>query len=101
MGAEVVIDGLVWRSAGVTLNWQRPAHQEDVHEIQSLRNFWQCKECGAADCSRTWVDRCPACDATSVERRRFLEPAGFGLEWGAPSHADTDNVTFIEPDPAR
>lgn len=31
-GAEVVIDGLVWRSAGVALNWQRPAHEDAVRE---------------------------------------------------------------------
>jgi ATP-dependent helicase YprA (DUF1998 family) len=99
-GAEVVIDGLVWRSAGVTLNWQRPAHEEAAREIQSLRHFWQCHECGAADCSQLRVERCPACDA-QVTDRRFLEPAGFRVDWNAPSHADTDQITFIEPEPAR
>jgi len=100
-GAEVVVDGLVWRSAGVTLNWQRPAHQEDVHEIQSLKNFWQCASCGAADCSRLRVVRCPSCDSVEIRKRRFLEPAGFRVDWDAPSHADTDKVVFIEPEPAR
>lgn len=100
-GAEVVIDGLVWRSAGVTLNWQRPAHAEAANEIQSLRHFWQCPECGAADCSAIRVERCPVCDSSFVEDRRFLEPAGFRVDWNAPSHADTDQVNFIEPEPAR
>ncbi len=100
-GAEVVIDGLVWRSAGVTLNWQRPAHQNDVREIQSLKYFWQCRDCGAADCGRTHVDHCPACSSAVIQFRRFLEPAGFRVDWNESSHADTDNVTFIEPEPAR
>lgn len=100
-GAEVVIDGLVWRSAGVTLNWQRPAGEDAVREIQSLRHFWQCHDCGAADCSRVRVERCLACDSTQIDYRRFLEPAGFCVDWEAPSHADTDQITFIPPEPPR
>jgi superfamily II DNA or RNA helicase len=100
-GTEIVIDGLVWRSAGVTLNWQRPAHEDDVREIQSLRAFWSCPECGAADCTRSFVDSCPVCGATSLERRRFLEPAGFRVDWDETPHADTDQIAFIEPEPAR
>ncbi|MGH6879169.1 MAG: Zn-binding domain-containing protein [Rhizomicrobium sp.] len=100
-GAEVVIDGLVWRSAGVTLNWQRPAHEEAVREIQSLRHFWQCRECGAADCSRLRAERCVVCDSPAVDDRRFLEPAGFRVDWDAACHANTDVVTFIESEPVR
>ncbi|RVD09589.1 DEAD/DEAH box helicase, partial [Mesorhizobium sp. M7A.F.Ca.ET.027.02.1.1] len=43
-GAEVVVDGLVWTSAGVTLNWLRPAHDAGAREIQSIRWSWQCND---------------------------------------------------------
>jgi len=34
-GAEVVIDGLVYRSAGITLNWHAPASVQAIKEIQN------------------------------------------------------------------
>lgn len=100
-GAEVVIDGLVWRSAGVTLNWQRPAHERAAREIQSLRHFWQCGDCGAADRASLRIEQWSVCDSARVDDRRFLEPAGFRVDWNEPSHADTDQLLFIEPERAR
>ena len=96
-GGEVVIDGLVWQSAGVTLNWQRPADAEAVKEIQSLRHFWQCTACGVADCGPAGVAECPACGEPVTLRERFLAPAGFRVEWSAKPHADTDDITYISP----
>ena len=46
-GADVVIDGRVHRSDGVTLNWRMPADADGVHEIQSIRSAWRCRRCGA------------------------------------------------------
>jgi hypothetical protein len=51
-GSEVVLDGLVHKSAGVTLNWKRPASEENIAEIQSLRHLWHCVTCGASDTRR-------------------------------------------------
>ena len=56
-GSEVVLDGLVYKSAGVTLNWKRPANEENVAEIQSLRYLWHCAECGASDIKRGGASR--------------------------------------------
>lgn len=100
-GAEVVIDGLVWQSAGVTLNWQRPAHEEAAAEIQSLRHFWECADCGAANSGPRLVEACQACNSPNVQRRRFLQPAGFRVDWEASPHAETDRVVFIEPEAPR
>ena len=100
-GAEVVIDGLVWQSAGVTLNWQRSAHDDAYREIQSLRHFWECDSCGAADSSLTRVEACPVCSESPVQGRRFLEPAGFRVDWNQSPHAETDKVIFIEPEAPR
>jgi DEAD/DEAH box helicase domain-containing protein len=100
-GAEVVIDGLVYRSAGITLNWQRPADAADVHEIQSLKTFWSCGACGAGDCAVVVPAKCPTCRAAIERQRRFIEPAGFTADWQDRVHAETDQVNFIVPEPEQ
>lgn len=97
-GAEVVVDGLVYRSAGVTLNWLRPAENANAREIQSLKTFWTCQACGAADCGHVAPLNCPACHAEVQLQRRFLEPAGFTVDMQDQPHADTDEVTYVEPE---
>jgi len=99
-GAQVVVDGLVWTSAGVQLNWQRPT-EEGGDRIQSIRWAWTCGECGEAGCEALMPDACSACGATALERTQFLEPAGFRVEWRSKPHADTNTVDWIEPRPAR
>lgn len=100
-GAEIVVDGLVWTSAGVTLNWERPAHDSGAKEIQSIRWSWQCNDCGEAGCDRMMPEHCSACSSTALLRGQFLEPAGFRVDWTAKPHADTDRINFIEPQQAR
>lgn len=101
-GAEVVVDGLVYRSAGVTLNWQRPVDADKVREVQSIQTFWACPTCGAADCASVPPQHCPACHAIlptdDSAQRRFLEPSGFTADMGAKPHAETDMVTYVEPE---
>ena len=99
-GAEVVVDGLVYRSAGVTLNWLRPVDDGKAREIQSIKLFWTCPSCGAADCGHVAPDRCPACHAAIPleAQRRFLQPAGFTADMANKPHADTDEVSYVEPE---
>ena len=102
-GADVVVDGLVYRSAGVTLNWKRPAHADGVNEIQNIEWHWQCSTCGGADISRTLPAICEACGADLIpgDARRFLEPAGFTVDLQTPVHADIENIDYVEPEPER
>lgn len=102
-GAEVVVDGLVYKSAGVTLNWRRPAGADKVAEVQSLKWFWQCSRCGAADVARIRPDTCAACASTlgSEDVRRFLEPAGFTVDLAEEPHAEIERVSYVEPEPER
>src|SRR5690606_5969685 len=69
-GADVMIDGLVYRSAGVTLNWKRPAGDSDARDIQSLGFVWHCKACGAAGTLHSRTDECPECGATDDALRQ-------------------------------
>lgn len=100
-GAEIVVDGLVWTSAGVTLNWERPAHDEAAREIQSIRWSWLCNDCGESGSDRRMVNECAACGSTSVTAEQFLEPAGFRVDWNCRAHAETDQVRYIEPQAPR
>lgn len=98
-GAEVVIDGLVWTSAGVTLNWKRPASDASAREIQSIRTLWSCRDCHEAGCAPISEASCPACGSPSIDNSQFLEPAGFRVDWYSKPHAETDQVHYIEPVP--
>lgn len=98
-GSEVVLDGLVHKSAGVTLNWKRPASEENVAEIQSIRFAWHCTECGAADIQRgSYPTFCPSCGSESLHSTEFLRPAGFAVDPRVRPHAETDSVSYIAPE---
>lgn len=102
-GAEVVVDGLVYRSAGVTLNWLRPVDDTKAVEEQNLRYFWSCAACGAGDVAAVVPPKCLECSVDLDERRRlrFLSPAGFTADAAEKPHADTDEITYVEPEPEQ
>jgi DEAD/DEAH box helicase domain-containing protein len=98
-GSEVVLDGLVYRSAGVTLNWKRPANEDNVAEVQSLRFPWRCVACGASDIKRGGSpDCCPVCGSERLNRQEFLRPAGFSVDPRVRAHADTDTLSYVAPE---
>ena len=98
-GSEVVLDGLVHKSAGVTLNWKRPATEDNIAEIQSLRYFWRCATCGASDVRRGGApDVCSECGAERPETREFLRPAGFSVDPRDRAHAETDMLSYVPPE---
>ena len=95
-GAEVVVDGLVWKSAGVTLNWLSPI-DSDQREPQNLRWAWWCDRCGGAGSDHQKPGPCDYCGDPDIAVERFLEPAGFRVDWNARPHSDTDQAVYIEP----
>lgn len=95
-GAEVVVDGLVWKSAGVTLNWLSPI-DSGQREPQNLRWAWWCDQCGGAGSAHQMPEHCENCGNPNVNTEQFLEPAGFRVDWNAKPHADTDQAMYIEP----
>ncbi len=96
-GSGVVIDGLVYESRGVTLAWQRPPSDGDHRELQSLRLAWRCRSCDAADAIPSGLDvsTCPRCQATDLERIKYLVPAGFAVDIRAKPHNDLSRVLYI------
>jgi ATP-dependent helicase YprA (DUF1998 family) len=102
-GAEVVLDGLVYQSAGITLNWHRPASSEGVNEVQNLRRAWRCRTCGSSGTAlRTEnLSNCPDCGQkfSRLDYFDFLEPAGFAVDLYAHPHNDVSAPIYIRPTP--
>lgn len=98
-GSEVVMDGLVYRSAGITLNWHIPATQQDVREIQDIRFVWRCHHCGASGSGHN-LDASKHCQACGQnirvdDIREFLEPAGFAVDFYEDPHNDITTQHFV------
>jgi hypothetical protein len=100
-GSDVVMDGMVYRSAGITLNWHAPASQQEAREIQNIRVAWRCRSCGAngtepnvalslhcAECGKPIPADCV---------HKYLEPAGFAVDLYAEVHNDVTQQRFIKP----
>ncbi|RWY80466.1 DEAD/DEAH box helicase [Rhizobium leguminosarum] len=96
-GSEIVLDGLVHKSAGVLLNWKRPASEENVREVQSLKFHWVCQSCGTSDTGREFVTECPVC-AGAVRNDQYLRPAGFSVDAREKAHAETDIISYVPPE---
>jgi len=98
-GSEVVIDGLVYRSAGITLNWHVPAAQQDVREIQNIRFVWRCHLCGASGSGHSLETSrmCQECGAgiRAENIREFLEPAGFSVDFYEDPDNDVTTQAFV------
>lgn len=98
-GSQIVIDGVVYRSAGLTLNWHIPADQEDVREVQNLKFVWRCRHCGASGSTHSLEQArtCQECGETisSEYVREFIEPAGFAVDFYENPTNDIDTQSFI------
>ena len=95
-GTDTVLDGRVYRSGGVTLNWHIPASQDGPSEVQSLRWMWRCRVCGSNGTRPTRPESCPNCDSgrqpTCYE---YLQPAGFAVDIRSRPHNDITIPQYI------
>jgi len=99
-GAELVIDGMVYRSAGITLNWHVPATEEKAKETQLFKTAWYCRQCGTST-SAVAANQQPTCEQCGYEipsedTRRYLVPSGFAVDFrtGKP-HNDISKMHFV------
>ena len=98
-GAELVMDGLVYKSSGITLNWHAPASAENIKELQLFKKAWHCPKCGASDTAITpgLEINCQACGAP-IEReniREYLVPAGFAVDFFDEPHNDISRLQYV------
>jgi len=95
-GADVVVNGQVYRSAGVTLNWHVPQGDTQVREDQSLRHAWRCDACGACGTHGVRRDACERCGGLgALEQFKFLRPSGFAVQVGQRTHNDVSSRPYI------
>ncbi len=83
-GNSVAINGLVYESKGITLNWHIPASAEAAAELQNIRNLWRCRKCGSfgTSASRS-LTSCTHCGEPLSQKNwhEYLEPAGFAVNF--------------------
>ena len=103
-GNELVIDGKVFKSAGLTLNWKVPAQQADeLREEQQLKFAWRCHSCGASDSSVSYPpSHCTQCSEMlrPSNIQRYIVPNGFAVDFAiSPTMniEDTRQVPLREP----
>lgn len=98
-GAEVVLNGRVYRSQGVALNWHVPPGDQQVRELQSFRHAWRCTGlgCGASGTRAVRVEACPICgaDGASIQQYEYLRPSGFAVDVLYEPHNDVSRPTYI------
>lgn len=101
-GSDVVIDGIVYRSAGVTLNWHAPASVAEVHEEQYFGIAWRCRACGAVGVAGSHEREftCSECgaDDSSLRKQVFLQPAGFAVDFYEETHTDVTRQLYVPPE---
>lgn len=97
-GAEVTIDGRVYRSGGVTLNWHIPPNDETAHEVQALRLVWRCRHCGVTGDSVVDPQSCPQC-GQGLDKQKYLQPAGFTTDVRHSPHNNVVTPKYIRVEP--
>jgi DEAD/DEAH box helicase domain-containing protein len=98
-GAELVMDGLVYKSSGITLNWHTPASAENVKELQLFKKAWRCRQCGASDSAINpgLNINCLECGAPIEDNNihEYLVPAGFAVDFFDEPHNDISRLQFV------
>ena len=83
-GNSVAINGLVYKSKGITLNWHIPASEEAAAELQNIRSRWRCRKCGNfGTAASRCLTVCSDCGEPLSKENwyEYLEPAGFAVDF--------------------
>lgn len=98
-GSQVVIDGRVYRSAGVSLQWHGNGQ---VNEAQKFDIAWRCTNCGHSgvieNAYSNNADLCCTHCHTAIpfnERRLVLRPGGFVTDFYEETTNDVTSQKFI------
>lgn len=98
-GSQVVIDGRVYRSAGVNMQF---------NQTQKFDMAWRCIECGAGGVAENAYSnsdelKCSHCQAEIkiAERKMVLRPAGFVTDFFEPTSNDINSQKFIRVERPR
>lgn len=104
-GSQVVIDGRVYRSAGISLQWHASGQ---VNEAQKFDIAWRCSNCGATgvienaytNSSELTCSHCMHAIQPN-ERRTVLRPGGFVTDFYESTTNDITSQKFIRVERPR
>jgi DEAD/DEAH box helicase domain-containing protein len=102
-GSQIVIDGRVFRSAGVALHWHSGGA---INEAQKFDIAWRC-ECGTTGVTENaYANRdvhCSRCGSAiaPAARKLVLRPSGFVTDFYEPTTNDISSQKFIRVAPPR
>lgn len=102
-GSDIVIDGSVYKSAGITLNWHVPVSEHAAkNELQLMRFFWHCDKCGSSGTTAALgnAKKCTSCDSEIKANHivEYIEPAGFSVDFYGEVTNDVSKQKFIKPE---
>ncbi|WP_386695005.1 DEAD/DEAH box helicase [Lonepinella sp. MS14435] len=88
-GVDIALDGVVYRSVGIALNWQK-IYSPTAKEAQKLDVAWRCPKCGSSgyeDGAEKYGQLCCShCDAPIPEeyQKKVIQPTGFVADYYRP-----------------
>ncbi|MDO1450342.1 DEAD/DEAH box helicase [Rhodocytophaga aerolata] len=89
-GSDIVLDGLVYKSEGLSLNWHIPDDNAGIVENQKIRKAWHCGHCGSSGtASSSFQNKCNNCGAYIIADNKFeyIQPVGFSTGfYSAPTN---------------
>ena len=105
-GSEIVLDGRVFRSAGVSLQWHNI--NADCNEAQKLDIAWRCDVCGelgyeenlAKSDELTCTNKLCQAAIKTTSTRQVLQPAGFVTDCYESASNDIHHQKFIPVEPS-
>ncbi|WP_342208494.1 DEAD/DEAH box helicase [Shewanella xiamenensis] len=107
-GAEIVLDGRVFRSGGVALHWHNVS-DSNTTEAQKFDLAWRCDCCGqtgyetevtVSELNMTCTNQNCGQQIKSKHIRRVLQPTGFVTDFYSPPSNDISSQRFIPVEPA-
>ncbi|ETX11506.1 DEAD/DEAH box helicase [Marinomonas ushuaiensis DSM 15871] len=107
-GTELVLDGRVFKSGGVSLSWHNMV-DTDIKEAQQFDMAWRCGHCGqtgyekgVTQASKNLVCSNSTCakPIKSANTRKVLQPTGFVSEFYAEPNNDISVQSYVPIEPA-
>jgi len=99
-GSELVIDGRVFKSSGISLNWQKLG-ATNSREEQKFDTAWRCENCGDSGIHQGATNeeeiKCHSCDeiVSFKYQRKILEPTGFVTDFFDEPSNDITTQKYI------
>lgn len=96
-GCDIVLNGLAYRSAGLSLSWHSP--ESGANETQKLMTAWRCRYCGGIDHALSSASNnvCNDCGESLNRDLKldFIEPAGFAVDFYTSPTTDVSVQHYV------